>query len=625
MFKTSIFGSNKSSSSSSASKTITINTQRDIILEQLISIFPDADQEYLNYCIGFYRDNHVERISEKIFNYNKGHYPKVPKGCTNANSIEAKNSYLLQLNDLFPECDISFLRDCISNQNNNHVHQITEMLLNMEKSSQQKAYPKRIQPFVIEDWELIRSPQYRKAVRYRLYNDFPDIWKSTIKAVLAENNFDYRKSYDKLKDLSHNNSYWWNSIFSVFKRKKYIDIDDKDLISEVYKLKSLQLDELSRNDHKIAKQINFTEYTQNNQLITCGCCYGDYPFEDFTCCNEGHLFCKECINHLVQEGLYGQGSLRGKIINCIDSSSPGDDGIGAATSGGCNGYFTEEKLKSCLNPDLFKRYAESLIEHSLKQSNLLLIQCPFCPYCEADDDDDDPFRQIKIPKTFIIISSVPLALLPFFTSFENVMSALNVVAIIVIPQIFLSLLGLFPIKTWFEDFDNIVKRVKRKRRGNIFKCRNPECNKVSCLLCNRESRPFHKCYEQEQDSLRLYVERAMAEAVKRTCPKCHVSFTKADGCNKMTCRCGYVMCYLCRKDLRQESYAHFCDHFRPIPGQKCKKCNKCDLYKTEDEEKVVKEAAAKARAEYIKLHPEARDVNLLENTAIGPIKNDGMH
>jgi hypothetical protein len=24
----------------------------------------------------------------------------------------------------------------------------------------------------------------------------------------------------------------------------------------------------------------------------------------------------------------------------------------------------------------------------------------------------------------------------------------------------------------------------------------------------------------------------------------------------MTCRCGYAMCYLCRKDLRQESYAH---------------------------------------------------------------------
>ncbi|CAG8748729.1 1198_t:CDS:2, partial [Funneliformis caledonium] len=100
------------------------------------------------------------------------------------------------------------------------------------------------------------------------------------------------------------------------------------------------------------------------------------------------------------------------------------------------------------------------------------------------------------------------------------------------------------------------------------------------------------------------------------CPKCHVSFTKADGCNKMTCRCGYVMCYLCRKDLRQESYAHC---------QKCKKCNKCDLYKTEDEEKVIREAATKARNEFLKSHPEARDVSLLENTSIGPVATESMY
>lgn len=58
--------------------------------------------------------------------------------------------------------------------------------------------------------------------------------------------------------------------------------------------------------------------------------------------------------------------------------------------------------------------------------------------------------------------------------------------------------------------------MKRRRRGNVFKCQNPECRKTSCLLCSRESKPFHKCYEREQDSLRLFVEKAMADAVKRT-------------------------------------------------------------------------------------------------------------
>ncbi|CAG8456163.1 5751_t:CDS:2 [Acaulospora morrowiae] len=574
----------------------TSQTQVNGIVEQLVVLFPDADSEYLRYCVGFYKDNHVERISEKIFNHNKGHYPKIPEGCQDANSVKAKNSYLLQLNEIFPDCEVSHIREKICSLEHSHVQRVTEALLSS------RDYPRRLNPSVIEAWEHIRSSEYMKAVRYKLYNDYPNTWGSTIKAVLAENNSDYIRSFTKLKDLTTNN--WWTPVINLFKRKSYKEMDNPELAEDIKRIQARKLEEQSQVDYEVAKRVNFSEYENNNQLITCGCCYGDYTFEELTCCNEGHLFCKECISRLVQEGLYGQGSLRGKRINCIESD-------------GCEGYFTEDQLEKTLSSDVFRNYIESLVENSLKQANLSLVQCPFCSYCEADDDDP-----LKISKTFVIVASIPLAVIPLFSSFESVVSALSMVAIFILPQIVLGMMGVLPIKSWLEEIDNIIRRVKRRRRGNTFHCRNPDCSKVSCLVCNRECRPFHKCYEKEQDSLRLYVEKAMAESVKRTCPKCHVSFTKSDGCNKMTCRCGYVMCYLCRKDLRQESYAHFCDHFRPIPGQKCKKCNKCDLYKTEDEEIVIKEAAAKARAEFIKAHPEAKEANILENTAIGPIVND---
>lgn len=88
------------------------------------------------------------------------------------------------------------------------------------------------------------------------------------------------------------------------------------------------------------------------------------------------------------------------------------------------------------------------------------------------------------------------------------------------------------------------------------------CGRVSCLLCNREFFPGHSCLSDEQDGLRLAVERAMSDAVKRTCPNCGLGFTKSDGCNSMQCICGYKMCYICRKGLKAEGYEHFCRHFR---------------------------------------------------------------
>ena len=65
------------------------------------------------------------------------------------------------------------------------------------------------------------------------------------------------------------------------------------------------------------------------------------------------------------------------------------------------------------------------------------------------------------------------------------------------------------------------------------------------------------------------------------------------------------MCYLCRKNIGKtgenegaEGYRHFCEHFRPVPGQKCTQCDKCDLYKNEDEDILVRRAGEQAEREW---------------------------
>jgi hypothetical protein len=60
------------------------------------------------------------------------------------------------------------------------------------------------------------------------------------------------------------------------------------------------------------------------------------------------------------------------------------------------------------------------------------------------------------------------------------------------------------------------------------------------------------------------------------------------------------MCYVCRKDIGNgEGYRHFCEHFRPNGGRGCTECSKCDLYRCEDDEVVVKKAKEEAERQWM--------------------------
>ena len=133
----------------------------------------------------------------------------------------------------------------------------------------------------------------------------------------------------------------------------------------------------------------------------------------------------------------------------------------------------------------------------------------------------------------------------------------------------------------------------------IFRC--PECRHKSCRHC-RESWKIHEgltCEQVEQNDetkVRLTYEERMTKATVRICPKCQASFTKSEGCNLMKCRCGAVMCYICRKpDI---DYQHFCKHAHD-PGMGCSKCNACYLWTNpkEDEQRAINELKQEAKEE----------------------------
>ena len=70
----------------------------------------------------------------------------------------------------------------------------------------------------------------------------------------------------------------------------------------------------------------------------------------------------------------------------------------------------------------------------------------------------------------------------------------------------------------------------------------------------------------------------------------------------LKCPCGYEMCYLCRADVHGVGYRHFCQHLRLVPGSACTTCRQCNLYETEDEQAVAKDAARRAAQEWAASH-----------------------
>ncbi|XP_066143668.1 E3 ubiquitin-protein ligase RNF216-like [Euwallacea fornicatus] len=96
--------------------------------------------------------------------------------------------------------------------------------------------------------------------------------------------------------------------------------------------------------------------------------------------------------------------------------------------------------------------------------------------------------------------------------------------------------------------------------SKVFKCENLECLKESCRLCRHESHIPKRCNEIEYDEdvrRRTFIENMMTEALARTCYKCNKKFIKSNGCNKMICTCGAMMCYLCSQAIT--GYGHFGD------------------------------------------------------------------
>jgi hypothetical protein len=490
-------------------------------MEHLKTLFPEAEEPFLEFLVQQYKkvnQNAISRVTEKLVEFG---YPK--KLSTNA--------LLLAVLDIYPDMDLQFARDAVLKYNS--IFRIVQLI---------RDYPRRTVGLISER-DLFRPHEYIAACKIHLLNRYPYHWESTVDAVMAENNNDFQHCQSALNEMKP--SYFWKTILPFTRRK---EIKRKEMYHPLlaYELIGPQTD-----DGHVALELVRSDYIKEKQLIRCRCCFSDFVFEELNQCNHGHLFCKECITQQMTIGMYDTGLIRGKQLKCMCSESQ------------CSAFIPDSVLQLVLPVDLYRNYQATLFEKSAQEAGINIHQCPFCNY----------FEEVAQRPRFDWIYGYFEKISRHAEELCNAIYLLAVFFILVFTpkgfeSVYVLSLMFFGLKSLWEhhqlDFILLYKKSKLKLifeqpKPLIFNCKNMTCLKVSCTACHQLWKPGHKCFEKEKDSLRTYVEMAMSQALIRTCPNCNIRFSKIDGCNKMECPyCKYVMCYICRQDIRKEKYNHFC-------------------------------------------------------------------
>lgn len=495
--------------------------------------------------------------------------------------------------------------------------------------------------------ETFRSEEYKLAVKLAFYQEFKNLSHSTIKAVLAENNYSYTLSRPTIQQVLSRSwrftltNFWtrkrvntseadthplidWRpdltgseSLLPCLKRTKSLELNRELYNTYIAPILARQREDLLWRDQAVADQLNETEADEAEAMFDCECCYTPTTFEQITTCDGCcHFVCFRCIRHAVNEALYGQGWARN-----IDAAKASLRCL-APSADICQGCLPSDLIERalCAEKDgiqTWHKFQERIASEALIKSQLPLLRCPFCVYAEIDEM---PALHFKSPLTVAFqVGYIP-------HHFWNSLATL--VFILIYPLLFpflpfLSLSISILYKPLHARLHASQSRILRKRRGLRFTCRSPTCARTSCTNCLSPWRDPHTCHADSLQSLRQAIESATTHSIKRVCPKCSLSFIKDSGCNKLVCNCGYVMCYICRQEIgSREGYGHFCQHFRERPGVRCVECDKCDLYVAEDEAGVIKRAAREAEREW--LEKEALRTGSVEVAAMDRVKYGGV-
>ncbi|XP_033735539.1 uncharacterized protein LOC117324038 [Pecten maximus] len=444
-------------------------------LQELKEIFPDCDPNYLYNALEDRRDDKDRVKNLAIGMLEKKDYPRLKEMLDNESKLKKKQKVIqatFQMKDFlakFPDPETFFC-----------------------------------------DKSKVMTNNYKKHVSVQLQNDFQTLSEEYLQQIMEENNFCLILCKRVvLTNISELGEFMFELFLSTPRPLLPLpDEPDELFFNEVLYLRHEEEIRDHLKEQRMMKQLRRDEAGANGELLPCECCFDDEClFEDMTSCQDGHLFCKECVRR-SSEVVIGDGKCS---FPCLTDN--------------CEYQFPVPVLQEVMSPNMFSILLRRMQEEEVKQAAIPdLVSCPFCSFATIISNPDD----------------------------------------------------------------------------KVFKCLNPECLKESCRLCSELSHIPLRCNEVEKQGetdMRTYIETRVTEAMLRKCHRCQKRFIKEEGCNKMTCTCGATQCYSCREE--DIGYDHFNDRG-------------CRNYQDSSElhVKEMEAAAEEARQQYLKDHPEAKDMVL---------------
>ncbi|KAF9264839.1 hypothetical protein L218DRAFT_861859 [Marasmius fiardii PR-910] len=216
----------------------------------------------------------------------------------------------------------------------------------------------------------------------QLMLDFPEIPKAHIRKTFGSNKSFYAPTYLFLVAEKNNGARLPYAPKKRYTRQsdikgKGIALADPEFEAErEWLVRKLVEDEVG-NDGVLAEKLNDQEYEENGDGVECGCCFSTYAFDKMVQCEDGHLFCTECMTSYAENLL---GSHNVSII-CMDQS-------------GCKMPFPVSELRRFLPDKLMDLYERVKQSKEIEMAGLEgLEECPYCEYkCVIENPDEKLFR-----------------------------------------------------------------------------------------------------------------------------------------------------------------------------------------------------------------------------------------